>query len=55
MVTKKEFEEYERIRETGKTNMFAIREVVSMSNGILDTESCLIIIKNYSKLEQQFK
>ncbi len=55
MVTKKEFEEYNRIRATGKVNMFAIREVVSMSNDILDHESCLAIIKNYSKLEQQFK
>ena len=53
MITKKEFEEYERIRTSGVTNMFDVNTVVLLSD-FLTIEKCIKIIKNYSELKQKF-
>ena len=53
MITKEDFMDYERIRESGVTNMFDIRTVISLSDN-LDKEKCLEIMRDYSKLREQY-
>lgn len=53
-ITKEEFEDYERVRQSGQTNMMDVRMVVSLSDN-LTREKCFDIMKNYEKLSQKFK
>jgi len=55
MITREEFETYEKIRESGETNMFDVRNVIILSEGVLGKESCLEIMRNYDKLREKFK
>jgi hypothetical protein len=48
------FKKYVEIQESGETNMFDIKTVVLLSDGELDKEDCLDIMKNYSKYEEEF-
>jgi len=52
-ITKEEFEEYERIRSSGETNMFNIEKVLALSDN-LTREKCLIIMRNYEPLLNKF-
>ena len=51
-ITKDKFKQYETIKESGITNMFDIKIVMSLSN--LTKEECLEIMKNYGKYVCQF-
>jgi len=53
-ITKKEFESYELIRQSGKTNMFDVPVVIMLSVGILNREKCLKIMKNYDDLNSKY-
>jgi len=52
-ITKKDFEDYERVRESGKTNMFDITTVAILSDG-LTREKVKAIILNYEKLMKEY-
>lgn len=52
-ITEKDFKEYEKIRSSGKTNMFAVNVVVMLSEQ-LNREKCLEIMKNYDKYCKQY-
>ena len=47
MITKEKMETYEQIRQSGLTNMFAVKQVVKLSDGILDQDDCIDIMKNF--------
>ena len=53
-MTKDKFNKYQEIRESGKTNMLELSNVVSLSNGILTKEDCLDIIRNYHEYKKQY-
>jgi len=53
-ITKDQFRSYLSIQHSGLTNMFDLRNVISMSNGNLTKEDCLDIMKNYSTYEKEF-
>ena len=49
-VSKKQFQTYLEIRDSGATNMFDVRKVVELSEGILTREHCIFIMKNFNEL-----
>lgn len=52
-ITKEDFEDYEEVRSSGKTNMFAVDTVVNLSQQ-LTKEKCFEIMKNYDKYMEQW-
>ena len=52
-MTKEKFEEYRSVQNSGITNMWDVPKVVELSNGILNEEDCLDIMKNYEKYEKE--
>lgn len=52
MITKEQFEDYEAVRESGVTNMFAWRTVSEISG--LTKEEIMEIIKTYEILCNQY-
>jgi hypothetical protein len=57
-ITREMFEAYERVRESGATNMFAVGTVKRLMDEIygLDAskDEILEIMKNYSKYDKKF-
>ncbi|MFZ2978345.1 MAG: hypothetical protein WA057_01590 [Candidatus Magasanikiibacteriota bacterium] len=53
-ITKDKFITYENIRLSGRTNMFSIGTVITLSKGKLNKEDCLDIMKNYSKYKDLY-
>ena len=53
IITKKEFEAYEIVRQSGVTNMWDVEIVSDLSS--LDKETISEIMKNYSELSKKFK
>lgn len=53
-MTKEKFAEYLSVQKSGITNMFDVRKVIELSDGILDKEDCFDIMKNYDKYEKEF-
>jgi len=51
-ITKEEFQAYEDVRVSGKTNMFDIRMVEFLSG--LDRDTIKDIMKNYSSLKEKY-
>jgi hypothetical protein len=51
-ITKEKFDEYERVRQSGATNMFDVRMVCNLS--WLSREEVLSIMNNYGELEEKF-
>jgi hypothetical protein len=51
-ISKEDFEAYERVRESGVTNMFAVNVVSDLSG--LDRDKIMAIMKNYGKLMELF-
>jgi len=49
-VTREEFEAYERVRESGETNMFDARAVEVLSNGVVTRKKLVAIMQNYGEL-----
>lgn len=52
MITKKEFESYKRVQESGRTNLFMVKNVEILSG--LEREKILEIMKNYEELSKRF-
>jgi hypothetical protein len=52
MTTKEQFEAYERVRQSGVTNMFAVNVVAQLSG--LTREQITGIMENYSQLCEQY-
>ena len=53
LITKEEFWAFEKVRESGATNMFDTRRVAELSG--LTKENVFRIINKYSTLKTQFK
>ena len=49
-ITREEFSVYEEIRRSGATNMFDVRMVELLSDGVLNKEKIILIWKNYKDL-----
>ena len=49
-ITKDQFKAYERVRASGKTNMWDINRVVQLSKYQLDRETALEVMKHYTEL-----
>ena len=54
MITKRKMQDYENIRQTGITNMFAINNVIALSLEGLTKEDCLDIMKHYNTYIKKF-
>ena len=54
-MTKEKMQAYENVRQSGLTNMFDIKKVISLSKFILTREDCIDIMENYTKYIKQFK
>jgi len=52
-ITKKEFESYVGVQESGVTNMFAVSTVSNLSG--LDKEKIFHIMKNYGELKEKYQ
>ena len=52
-IHREDFEDYEIIRESGRTNMMDVTTVVALSNN-LDRQKCFDIMKNYSKYKDKY-
>lgn len=53
-MTKEKFQAYKEVQESGETNMFAIQDVIELSDNILNREDCLDIMKNYDKYQEKY-
>lgn len=51
-ITKEDFEAYEKVRASGVTNMFDLRNVTALSG--LSREKVTAIMQNYGKLMEQY-
>ena len=51
-IAREEFEEYERVRRSGKINMHDIESVEMLT--ILDKEQIILIQRNYKELSKKF-
>ena len=54
MITKKQFQTYLEIRDSGATNMFDVRTVVELSEEVLSKEDCLFIMKHFNELWDKY-
>ena len=54
MITKEQFMAYEKVRSSGKTNMFDVGRVVSLSKFKLTREDCIEIMSHYKLLIEQY-
>lgn len=52
-ISKEDFEDYERVRSSGATNMFAVSQVVALSNN-LTSEKCMAIMGSYEELMKEY-
>ena len=52
-ITEKEFLRYEKVRQSGVTNMFDVRTVERLSG--LQKEKIFEIMKNYRRLKHKYK
>ena len=53
-ITKEQFEAYEKVRQSGRTNMFMVGEVIRLSGFVLDKEMCIEIMKRYGELNDKW-
>jgi len=53
-MTKAKFIAFEKVRESGRVNMFDINRVIASSGNILTKLICQDIMKNYSKYEKEY-
>jgi hypothetical protein len=53
-VTKEQFLTFEKVRRSGKTNMFAVQKVIALAGGKLTKAACLAIMKDYTSYKEQF-
>lgn len=55
MPTKRQFEDYVRIRNSGVTNMYDVKTVCALSTEGLTKEICFYIIHNFIELAELFE
>ena len=55
MITKEQMKAYENIRQSGVTNMFDVKTVIQLSDGILTKDDCMDIMQNYIKYMEEFE
>ncbi len=53
-ITKEEFMAFEEVRQSGATNMWDSIAVEDLSDGIVTHEIHLYVIKNYTKLAEEY-
>lgn len=53
-ISREQFEAYERVRQSGITNMWAVDVVVKYSGGELYEDDVLKIIKNYNAYAEAY-
>ena len=53
-VTREKFKTYEAIRQSGVTNMFDVKTVVQLSDGILNRADCFSIMQQYTSLKARY-
>jgi hypothetical protein len=53
-ITKEQFLAFEKVRRSGKTNMFDVQKVIAIAGGKLTKTGCLEIMKNYASYKAQF-
>ena len=57
-VTKEKFEAYVVVQNSGRTNMFAIQNVMDLAEELcnieLSADDCIYIMKNYSNLKEYY-
>ena len=51
-ITKEQFQSYEEVRESGKTNMFNVKMVEMLSG--LEREEIIEIMENYGDLQTKY-
>ena len=51
-ITKKQFEAYVRVQNSGVTNMFDIRNVIALTG--LNKEQCIAIMEQYNELTKKY-
>jgi Pyruvate/2-oxoacid:ferredoxin oxidoreductase gamma subunit len=51
-ITKEEFERYEKVRQSSRTNMFMIGHVVMLTG--LDRDKVMEIMKRYGELNEMY-
>ena len=49
-ITLEEFKAYEKVRESGKTNMWDVKAVEMLSGGVLNRQKIGVIMANYSEI-----
>ena len=52
-ITEEQFEAYVRVQKSGVTNMFDLRNVISLTG--LDKEQCMEIMSSYGELYSKYK
>ena len=53
-MTKEKFLDYERIRRSGITNMFIVKNVLAASTAGLTDKDCFDIMDNYNKYKKEY-
>ena len=53
-VTKEQFKDYVRIRDSGMTNMYDVNMVCKLSNEGLTKEICMTIMKHFEDFAKKF-
>lgn len=53
-MTKKKFEKYVAIQESGRTNMLDIQAVIALSRWTLTEEDCFDIMENYAEYDKKW-
>ena len=51
-ITEEQFQAYEYVRESGVTNMFDVRNVMTLSG--LDRETIIAVMKQYGELMKKY-
>jgi len=54
-ITEEQFNAFERVRQSGVTNMLDIPAVIQLTHGILTDKEILTIIDNYTDLKSKFE
>ena len=53
-ISEEQFITYERVRQSGMTNMFDVPAVIKLAGGVLNKEEVHTIMDNYTKLYNKF-
>ena len=53
-ISEEQFITFERVRQSGMTNMFDVPAVIELAGGVLNSKEILTIMDNYTKLYNKF-